>query len=97
MKAITPAKSVICINTAVLNPATFRGVLVAVLLFLFAVPAVADEALLQQAEGLINAGQFQAARELLEPQEQTLAGDPGYDYLLGLAMLQTGEPTVSAS
>ena len=92
MKAITPAKTVICINTAVRNPPTFTGVLVAVLLLLITVPAVADEALLQQAEALINAGQFQAARELLEPQEQTLAGDPGYDYLLGLAMLQTGEP-----
>ncbi len=82
----------ICINTPVQKPSTFKGVLFLALLFLFAVPAVASEAVLRQAEGLINAGQFQAARELLEPREGALAGDPAYDYLLGLALLQTGDP-----
>lgn len=51
-----------------------------------------DPALLRQAEDLINAGRHEDARRLLEPREAQFAGDPVYDYLLGLALLESGEP-----
>ncbi|MBT8143971.1 MAG: tetratricopeptide repeat protein [Gammaproteobacteria bacterium] len=62
------------------------------MLVLAALPAVAQEALLQQAQALLNSGDHAAARQLLEPREAELAGDPSYDYLLGLALLETGDP-----
>lgn len=56
-------------------------------------PVVAnDAAVLREAENHINAGRHAEARRLLEPREAELAGDPVYDYLLGLAFLETGDP-----
>ncbi len=41
---------------------------------------------------LIALGRAQAALSALEPFEFQFAGDPGYDYLLGLAALESGAP-----
>ena len=53
--------------------------------------AMADE-VLEQAQALLNRAQAQAAYDLLKPLEEMRAGEPGYDYLLGLAALEVGFP-----
>jgi tetratricopeptide (TPR) repeat protein len=58
-------------------------------------PVYADD-LLQQAEALLNQKQNIQAYDLLVPLEDQRAGDPNYDYLLGLAFLGAGEPTRAA-
>lgn len=68
-----------------------RIIIVALLCFV-AAAGHADPEVLRQAEQMINAGRHQQARGLLEPLEAQLAGNPAFDYLLGLAMLETGEP-----
>jgi tetratricopeptide (TPR) repeat protein len=60
-------------------------------------PGVAAEAsarqkLLQDAEKLINSGKAAEAYALLAPQQTNLAGEPDYDYLLGIAALDSGKP-----
>ena len=54
--------------------------------------AVARQKLLQDAAKLINSGKAQQAYALLAPHETNLAGDPDYDYLLGIAALDSGKP-----
>ena len=54
--------------------------------------AVSEADVLQQAEALINAGRYADARQVLEPVESEYLGDARYDYLIGLALLETGEP-----
>lgn len=54
--------------------------------------AHADQ-LTDEAHALLNAGQGKAAYALLEPQESARAGDPAYDFLLGLAALEVGQNT----
>src|SRR5512146_895783 len=54
------------------------------LLFAFAAGASAD-AFTDRAKRLIEQGQQKAAYDLLLPQESARAGDPVYDYLLGIA------------
>ena len=51
---------------------------------------------LGQAEELLRAGKAQEAYDLLEPFEFDLAGDLKYDYLLGLAALESGRPEKSS-
>ena len=46
--------------------------------------------LLARAESLLGAGQNQGAYDLLGPYEVELAGNPYYDYLLGVAALDSG-------
>ena len=53
--------------------------------------AAADE-ILAEAQTLYDGGQAQAAYELLKPLEETRAGQPEFDYLLGLAALDAGIP-----
>jgi len=53
------------------------------------VAAAADEAV-QQAQALLDGGQPQAAYELLKPMEEARAGDPAFDYVYGLAALDSG-------
>ena len=60
------------------------------MLFCAASWATAADEVLEQAQTLLNGGQAQAAYELLKPLEEMRAGEPGYDYLLGLAALDTG-------
>lgn len=55
--------------------------------------AAGADQLTDEAHALLNAGQGKAAYALLEPQESARAGDPGYDFLLGLAALDVGQNT----
>lgn len=48
--------------------------------------------LLAEAEALMKVGQSKAAYELLLPAEFELAGDQNFDYLLGIAALDSGKP-----
>ncbi len=77
-------------------PTTVQGLIIRVFgTLVLVVAAVADvgasEEALRQAESLINAGQHQEARAILDPLEADYIGDPRYDYLAGLALLETGE------
>lgn len=63
------------------------------ILFAAAVPAQAQDATLARAKQLIDSKQPQAAFDLLDPLESTRAGDPDYDYLLGLSALDSGKFT----
>jgi outer membrane protein len=49
--------------------------------------------LLQDADKLIKAGKPADAYAFLEPEQSRRAGDPDYDYLLGIAALDSGRPT----
>lgn len=61
-------------------------------------PTHATEAdpLLAQADQLLAQGQSKAAFDLLVPLEDERAGDPDFDYLLGLAALETGLGGIAA-
>jgi tetratricopeptide (TPR) repeat protein len=49
-----------------------------------------DDDALQRATGLLQAGNAKQAYEVLHPLEATRAGDPEFDYLLGVASLDSG-------
>jgi hypothetical protein len=53
----------------------------------------ADTDVVAQGEALVRAGRYAEAYELLEPQEDKLAGDIKFDYLLARAALETGRPS----
>jgi tetratricopeptide (TPR) repeat protein len=59
------------------------------------VPAWAQVSLLDDARAHMAAGDPQAAYDLLVPYESSLAGDPGFDYLLGIAAMDSGHLTHS--
>ena len=65
--------------------------LLAAALCLYALGAAAD-ALTDQAKALLQRNDAQAAYKLLLPLESQRAGDPEYDYLLGIAALDAGDP-----
>jgi tetratricopeptide (TPR) repeat protein len=67
------------------------GVLAALLLFLSG--AFAQDATLERARSLVQSKQGKAAYELLAPLEQQRAGDPNFDYLLGLAAIDAQQYT----
>ena len=48
------------------------------------------QALLRQAEQLLGSGASQQAYDLLSPREQALSGNAFFDYLLGVAALDSG-------
>lgn len=58
--------------------------------------ATSNDPVLTQADQLLNKGQAQAAFDLLAPLEDERAGDADYDYLLGLAALETGKGGIAA-
>jgi len=60
-----------------------------ILLIASSVAVAADEAV-QQAQALLDGGQPQAAYELLKPMEEARAGDPDFDFVYGLAALNSG-------
>ncbi|MDX1514266.1 MAG: tetratricopeptide repeat protein [Gammaproteobacteria bacterium] len=66
------------------------------LLFAFSlcllVPAPATADVLDEARALLKAGQAQKAYAMLAPLEESRAGDPEYDYLLGVSALDSGNP-----
>lgn len=51
------------------------------------------DSLLLKAKGLLDGGNAQAAYELLHPLESERAGEPEFDYLLGVAALEIGRNT----
>ena len=59
------------------------------------VSAHAQSTLLNRARALMADGNPQGAYELLTPHEPNLAGDPGFDYLLGIAAEDSGHLTHS--
>ena len=63
---------------------------------MFCVPASAAEqatpADLTQAEALVREGRAAAAYALLQPKEADSAGDPDFDYWLGISALESGRP-----
>lgn len=56
-------------------------------------PAYAQNTLLNQARAHMADGNPQAAYDLLATHESALAGDPGFDYLLGIAAMDSGHLT----
>jgi tetratricopeptide (TPR) repeat protein len=52
----------------------------------------ADQGVLLAAQNMLNSGQSLDALDLLEPHEEEYAGNKEYDYLYGLALLDTGDP-----
>lgn len=57
--------------------------------------AASRQKLLQDADKLIKSGKAAEAYALLEPEQSKRAGDPDYDYLLGIAALDSGKPTLA--
>lgn len=55
-------------------------------------PLFAADPVLQRADALIRLQSADKAYELLAPLEEEKAGNAEYDYLLGLALLETGNP-----
>lgn len=53
----------------------------------------AKQKIIANANALIKAGKFSEAYRLLEPYQEDYAGDVDYDYLLGIAALDSGKPT----
>lgn len=60
---------------------------------LFAASGVRADAVTDEALALLDKGDAKAAYALLEPLEPQRAGDPHYDFLLGLAALESGRNT----
>ena len=53
----------------------------------------AEDPTFSEAKSLIDARQHQQAYDLLKPLEEDQAGNPDYDFLLGIAALETGRNT----
>jgi outer membrane protein len=51
-----------------------------------------DNPVLGQADALVRAGKAEEAWQLLGPLERQFAGQPDFDYLLGVAALESGRP-----
>jgi outer membrane protein len=71
----------------------------AFLLFVISMPTfsvAAQDDVTKEAETLIRKGNFNAAYLLLEPLESARAGDVDYDYLLGVAGVESGNATRGA-
>jgi outer membrane protein len=63
----------------------------------FISPAFAEyDSVLNEAQALIDKYKFEAAYNLLEPLEDKRAGDIDYDYLFGIAGVESGHPTRGA-
>ncbi len=73
-----PKRALACICMALLSPLAWAEV---------------DQVVLEQAESLLKAGQYETAYLLLEPLELSGAGDQVYDYLLGTAALESNRPS----
>lgn len=69
-----------------------KALAAAACLLLFAGMAQAADELLTQAKALMDQRRAQEAYTLLIPQQSKRAGDPNYDYLLGIAALDSGRP-----
>ncbi len=70
--------------------------LLSFILLIIISPAYAvDQGVLLAAQNMLNKGQSLEALDLLDPHEEEYAGDMDYDYLYGLALLDTGEPAAA--
>jgi hypothetical protein len=67
-----------------------RSRLVAWVIAALALPAAAQQADLDRAKSLIGSGDAKQAFAILAPQQDRYAGMPEYDYLLGVAALDSG-------
>jgi tetratricopeptide (TPR) repeat protein len=76
-------------------PGNFGRTLLAAALFAYSLAAGAD-ALTDRAQALLKRNDAKAAYDLLLPQEAQRAGDPEFDYLLGIAALDAGQPEHAA-
>ena len=56
----------------------------------------ADDTVLSEAESFIRQGNYAAAYQLLEPLESTRAGEINFDYLFGVAAVESGNATRGA-
>lgn len=75
---------------------TLRVLAAAVVLCALAAPpvnAAVQQSTLDEAKSLLQAGNAEQAYDLLIPLEAEHAGEPAYDYLLGLAALDSGHTT----
>jgi len=72
---------------------SFGGILFATVLFGFAASALAADDTLLRAKAMLDARNAQGAYELLAPLQSERAGEPDYDYLLGVAALDVGRNT----
>jgi len=74
-------------------PLAVAAMRAALALVLAALPALAlGDALTDRAKALLQRSDAKAAYELLLPLESQRAGDPEFDYLLGIAALDAGNP-----
>ena len=73
--------------------ACFASILICLGLFFGAPAAFAQDAALDQAKSHLTAGNPQAAYDLLKPLETERAGEPAFDYLLGISALDTDRNT----
>jgi cytochrome c-type biogenesis protein CcmH/NrfG len=71
----------------------YKSMLIVLAIMLPTLGFAADEAVIDQAQKLIKSGDYQAAYKLLEPLETEHAGEVGYDYLLGVAGVESGNVT----
>ena len=69
---------------------TAISTLIPVIFFLHFSSALAADDALTEATSLIQNGKAREAYELLAPQESEQAGNPEYDYLLGLSAVESG-------
>lgn len=67
--------------------------LVSLLVLALQSPGVQADALTDQAKGLLDAGKSAQAFALLDAQESERAGEPLFDFLIGLAALDVGQNT----
>ena len=64
--------------------------LIAMLALVYTAVAMASDEGLRKAQQMLNLGQPEQALAILSPMESQLAGDVRFDYLFGLALLETG-------
>src|SRR5690349_17866616 len=71
----------------------FSGLILAAVLTLTTFAGQAADEVLAKAKALLDANNPQAAYNLLAPLQSERAGDPDYDYLLGVSALDLGKNT----
>src|SRR5260221_6187151 len=69
-----------------------RGAALALALLAAGFPALAQQADIARAKALVDQGKPAEAYEILAPLEDKLSGDVEFDYLLGVAALDSGKP-----
>lgn len=76
-----------------LNQCYQYRVMVSFIMALLVAPLAHANDTLAQARSMVKSGQYQQAYALLEPLEVQQAGDPEFDYIFGIAALETGHAT----